>query len=293
VKARNRRGATALLLAAENGFTLHITEMLLDKGADVNAADLQGNTGLMLAAAGNSPETVRVLLDHKADVNLANKNQKNALLLTSEGGHRAVAELLLAKGANVRARDAEGLTALLLACKEHYAQDDLVKLLLAKGAEANARDKDGNTALLLAAKAGAFQVVESLIRGGVDVNAKNKEGVDALRQVKESKESWTLQENGPLVRAETIATDSRPVFDDESGTHPVDPARIRELGFERNHGAAVEVFRRAQANVLSAAARVVDLHGKERARAGGRLRARRGHRPVACRGASPTRHARA
>ncbi len=43
-----------------------------------------------------------------------------------------------------------------------------------------------------------------MIRGGVDVSAKNKEGVDALRQVKESKESWTLQENGPLVRAEMI-----------------------------------------------------------------------------------------
>jgi ankyrin repeat protein len=75
---------------------------------------------------------------------------------------------------------------------------------LAKGAEANARDKDGNTALILAARWGAFQVIEPLARGGVDVNAKNKDGWTALRQVKESKETWTKQSWGASTRAAVI-----------------------------------------------------------------------------------------
>ena len=79
-----------------------------------------------------------------------------------------------------------------------------MRLLLAKGAEANARDKSGNTALILAARWGAFQVIETLAGGGVDVNATNNEGWTALHQVRESKETWTKQSWGAATRDEII-----------------------------------------------------------------------------------------
>jgi cytohesin len=149
----------------------------------------------MLAVEQNSPEIVRLLLDRKAEVNVVNKERKTALLLAADSS-AGIPEILLAHGADLQARDLEGRTPLLVACNSDHAQEDTVHLLLAKGAEANARDKSGNTALILAARWGAFQVIETLARGGVDVNAKNNEGWTALRQARESKETWTKQSSG-------------------------------------------------------------------------------------------------
>ena len=48
VNAKNKNGATALILAADKG-NAEIVSFLIDKGADVNAKDGNG-TALMLAA---------------------------------------------------------------------------------------------------------------------------------------------------------------------------------------------------------------------------------------------------
>lgn len=42
---------------------------LLAAGADVNAHDIEGNSPMIEAVAGNHPEAVRLLLAHEADVN--------------------------------------------------------------------------------------------------------------------------------------------------------------------------------------------------------------------------------
>ena len=183
------RNVPALLIASGHSSDVEIVKLLLAAGAAVDGVDDQGNTPLMEAARGNLDEVVSVLLAHRAAVNLQNKDQKSALMFAADGGHTQIAAQLLAKGADVRARDAEGRTALLLGSMDHYAQDELVKLLLAKGAEANATDNQGNTALMLAARAGAFQILGSLIASGTNVNARNKDGWTALRFARESKES--------------------------------------------------------------------------------------------------------
>jgi ankyrin repeat protein len=204
VNARDRNGNTALMLAITYNYQdLTSVNALLEKGADVNARDESGNTPLMLAVEHNSLEIVRLLLDRKAEVNVANKERKTALLMAADGSAR-IPEVLLAHGADLKARDLEDRTPLLVACNTDHAQEDTVRLLLAKGAEANARDNSGNTALILAARWGAFQVIETLARGGVDVNAKNNEGWTALRQVRESKETWTKQSWGAATRDEIV-----------------------------------------------------------------------------------------
>ncbi|HZE70651.1 MAG TPA: ankyrin repeat domain-containing protein [Pyrinomonadaceae bacterium] len=202
---RGPRGRTALIVEAENSYGDEVINLLLANKTNVDAADDEGNTSLMLAAKGNRDEIVKLLLEHNASVNIRNKDQKTALLFAAEDGHTQVAELLLAKGADVSVRDAKGMTALLLAAEDSYAQEDLVKLLLAKGAEPNVTDSQGNTALMLASRAGAFQVIEALVAGGVDVNAKNKDGWTALRHLKESPETWTRDESASQRRALVMA----------------------------------------------------------------------------------------
>jgi ankyrin repeat protein len=73
--------------------------LLLDKKADVNAADNSGQTTLMLASTNGRLEVVQMLLAKKAVVNAKDKNGRTALMLASQGGHEEVKKLLVKAGA--------------------------------------------------------------------------------------------------------------------------------------------------------------------------------------------------
>jgi ankyrin repeat protein len=70
-------------------------------GADLNARDRYGQTGLMLAAHAGHAEVVDVLIDAGADLDHAAKFTLTALMLAVVAGHRAVAARLAAAGANL------------------------------------------------------------------------------------------------------------------------------------------------------------------------------------------------
>ena len=55
--------------------------MLIDRGADVNYKDKNGNTPLMIASRYSSIETAKLLIDRGADVNARNKRRNTALIL--------------------------------------------------------------------------------------------------------------------------------------------------------------------------------------------------------------------
>lgn len=104
-------GETALMLAVRNGHT-DTVELLINKGADIEAKDEDGQTPLMFEAAWGDIETVKLLID---------------------------------KGAAIEARDDDGNTPLMQAAKQY--RTEIVKLLLKKGADIEAKDDDGQTAL--------------------------------------------------------------------------------------------------------------------------------------------------
>jgi ankyrin repeat protein len=67
---------------------------LLDRGAAVNAMNVDGKTALMAAAARGHVETVRLLLDHGAAVDTTNIHGRTALTYAEETGHTDVARML-------------------------------------------------------------------------------------------------------------------------------------------------------------------------------------------------------
>jgi ankyrin repeat protein len=73
---------------------------LLDAGADVNAADVNGYSALMFAA--NEPEAVKVLLAYGAKVNAINANHTTALIEASKDGNTESVRLLIQAGADVQ-----------------------------------------------------------------------------------------------------------------------------------------------------------------------------------------------
>src|SRR5216683_3513030 len=110
----------------------------LDKGADVNARDCDGDTALMLAAERGHIELVKVLLKNGADVNAANLNGETALMRAAENDRAAAVKILLAHHADGNAGDVINCTPLMRAAYRGHV--DVVKELLAYGADANARN---------------------------------------------------------------------------------------------------------------------------------------------------------
>ncbi|MHC5154822.1 MAG: ankyrin repeat domain-containing protein [Planctomycetota bacterium] len=127
VNAANPNGQTALMLAAYNGHT-KLVEMLIGRGGQVNHLDSVNRTALMYCCSGPFPETVKVLIANGANVNLVDNN--------------------------------EGWTALMFAAAEGLAAN--VKILLDSGADTTPKDTDGDTAASFAAQNGHTQVVRMI-----------------------------------------------------------------------------------------------------------------------------------
>ena len=119
-----------------------IVELLIDKGADVNAKDIVGGTPLHNAVRTPLYSAVRAL------------NSK-------------IVELLIDKGADVNAKRDDGETPLHSAA--HVGNKEMAELLIANGADVNV-NVDYGTPLHLAAKGGFKETLELLITNGADVN---------------------------------------------------------------------------------------------------------------------------
>ena len=145
-----------------------IAQVLLAKGADVNAPGGKCGNPLNGALDGGHEGVVHLLLANGADINVpADELQRTALQYASIEGLRGIVELLLARGTDINAL---GNPMNALQCASVGDQVGVAELLLAKGADINAPSEYG-TALRLASARGYEGVVRLLLANGADVNA--------------------------------------------------------------------------------------------------------------------------
>ena len=175
VNAKNGRGSTPLHWAIHDEAKVRL---LLSKGANVNAKQAQGRTPLFLAAVlGDGVPTMRLLLARGADPNLATANGQTPLMMAARGNVEGM-RLLIEKGAGVNARDGAGETALMFAGSSGNA--GAVRLLIEKGADVKIKSKRNETALGFAATSGVQASVELLLAKGAEVNVRNFRGYSPL-----------------------------------------------------------------------------------------------------------------
>ena len=114
VKERNKLGKTPLHQSITGGND-QIILLLLERGADINAADNTGMTPLHVAAWWGTPHVVKLLLDHGAAVGAVDKFGDTPLHVAAMQGHGENCKVLLERGADLHAENREGLEPLDLA----------------------------------------------------------------------------------------------------------------------------------------------------------------------------------
>jgi ankyrin repeat protein len=197
INMKNINGDTVLLNASNLGQT-EMVKMFLEKGADVNACNNWGRTPMIDATRCRRTEIVSILLDNGADINKAENNGDTPLYVALQEGHVDMVRLLLEKGADVNAKNNDGWTALMWASEKGYAK--IVSMLLKNGADVNAKNNGGWTALMKASQEAYKEIVEILLKNGADVNAVTKNGYTALKLVN-IRSCFQYSNNGKAITA--------------------------------------------------------------------------------------------
>ena len=126
------------------------------------------------AAMAGDVATVRSLLKSGADVNAAQGDGVTGLHWAARQGHEDLANTLIVAGANVRATTRFGaVTPLHLAAER--GSGAIVTMLVKAGADVDARTGTGATPLMFAAASGDTAAVKALIDGGADLEAKERD----------------------------------------------------------------------------------------------------------------------
>lgn len=107
VNVENSSGETPLMMAALKG-QLERCQQLLARGAEVNKS---GWTPLHYAATGPAPTIVQLLIDKGARVDAPSPNRSTPLMMAAGYGAEANVDLLLGRGADPRARNELQLSA--------------------------------------------------------------------------------------------------------------------------------------------------------------------------------------
>lgn len=159
--------AKALLTAIRAADQPAVARLLANRSL-ASRADRHGSTPLMYATLYADPSLMGLLIEQGANVNAADEAGTTALMLAA--GDADKVRLLVKHGAKVDVRSELGRTPLLIAAT-YVGNTETVKLLLQSGAKVTDRDKFGETVLTSAAKRGDANVLEALITAGADIRA--------------------------------------------------------------------------------------------------------------------------
>lgn len=153
---------TALTLACFQGRN-EVVSLLLDRKANVEHRAKTGLTPLMEAASGGYIEVGRVLLDKGADVNAAPvpSSRDTALTIAADKGHLKFVELLLSRGAAVEVKNKKGNSPLWLAANGGHL--GVVEALYHAKADIDSQDNRKVSCLMAAFRKGHIKVVKWMV----------------------------------------------------------------------------------------------------------------------------------
>jgi len=175
--AKDFNGATPLHHAAYKGH-FECAQLLLQKGALVDAQDKDICTPLHNAAFTGEIKIVILLVQYGANVNHQDIDKATPLHKAAFNGKLEIIKVLVNAGADVDICDNEDISAIQKATFNDHFQ--CLSFLISRNANVNGVDKKGSTTLHKAAFNGNIQCVQVLLEKGVNINAKDKEHTTPL-----------------------------------------------------------------------------------------------------------------
>ncbi|MFC2145871.1 ankyrin repeat domain-containing protein, partial [Acidobacteriota bacterium] len=177
IHLKDKQGSTPLYYAA-GGSSREIVKLLIQKGANVNAANFEKVTPMHVAAYAGRVPIAQLLIEAGADINARNAFGDTPLHWAVFYGRKELVNLLVEKGVNVDAKSDEGTFFLHEGAAGGH--EKLVNMLIEKGANIKTENSNGGTLLHSSASGGLIQLVELTIKKGDNVNAKNRYGMTPL-----------------------------------------------------------------------------------------------------------------
>lgn len=227
-------GKTLLSIAAEYGDLEFIEYLVLEKGADSNATNLDGTNPLHIAAKYSHQKAVEFFINLGVCVDSRDNNNRTPLHYAGEVFHRQ-AELSsrLKVFSNSRCSLDKNYTKVPKTCPASEMHMELVRFLLVIGADFDAIDSNGDVPLLLAAKYSCAHVVKILVTFGANIKCRDDKKWTTLHYA--SYNGWLdvvslLVEKGINVNAKT-----------KNGDRPI------SLAFENSFENVIEILLRAKA----------------------------------------------
>lgn len=176
VNWHDNKGKTLLMYASQNNADVRTVKYLLDKGAEIDAKNLNEWTSLMYAARYNpNPAVAEDLILRGADSS-PNSVGLTISMLASCNQNPGVLMTVLKYQDDANAITLQGKTALMYAC-ENQADSSILKLLIDSKADVNLSDNNGKTALMYALQnCKKPDSVYVLLSAGADENVSDKSG---------------------------------------------------------------------------------------------------------------------
>jgi cytohesin len=146
---------------------LEQAQAILERHPELANAEIQGNRPLALAS--ESLPLVQLLVEKGAKVDAKAAENWSILFWAVRNDSVEIVKYLILKGADPKAPEADGET-LLWAAKSR----EMAEFLVSRGVDPKARDKDGDTALHQACRKSYRDVAEFLLNCGIHVETKGK-----------------------------------------------------------------------------------------------------------------------
>jgi ankyrin repeat protein len=200
----NLYGRTPLHQVARETGNEGAARALLEHGANPDAQDRFGATGLNLAAWRGFRGVVDALLDHGADLGVGGPLARPNTEFAAQKGLDRLFEGLLDAGVDLGIET--GLGGTLLHAAAEGGSEEIVGPLLEQGFQVTALDRYGWTPLHYAAERGRTEVTELLISHGADVNVATTGGHTPLSLTdtySKEEEARLLEAHGAVREAET------------------------------------------------------------------------------------------
>ncbi|KIE00668.1 Ankyrin repeat-containing domain protein, partial [Metarhizium majus ARSEF 297] len=165
-------GGSILDVAAFYG-QLATVQLLVERGADVKAADKKGTAPIHRAAMRDTPEIVEYLLHQGANLEEMSDDYGTPLMAAAWQDKTETVKFLLGQKANVNATSTKSCryyTALQAAVERN--SPTMVGILLEQGADVNLARGRSSTALCAAIRKGSIDITKLLVEAKADVGSK-------------------------------------------------------------------------------------------------------------------------